>query len=218
MHKDRTKPSSWSDRWNRQGAAFIDMSKSDSRSQCSRHNMDVRAIEVGEANESREGLLERLLNVSGGWITYGRERLLNTHKGQSDRSRDDEGSCHITSSKKIERAWPWQRGRGEGEDLFVKDDMARDANTTSGKVEATVSFLRWGSRALAATRTAPTIVSVIDKEGGRLGIIDVVSEEQFFEDQHVVCFDEGRQGFGVGDVVGSVGVASIEAKRRFTTS
>lgn len=68
-----------------------------------------------------------------------------------------------------------------------------------------------GSRALAVARTTSTTVGATGEEGGSLGIFRVIGEARFFEDQYVVCLDEGWQGFGIGYVVGGVGVAGVEA-------
>lgn len=68
-----------------------------------------------------------------------------------------------------------------------------------------------GSRALAVARTTSTTVGAAGEEGGSLGIFCVIGEARFFEDQYVVCLDEGWQGFGIGYVVGGVGVAGVEA-------
>lgn len=73
-------------------------------------------------------------------------------------------------------------------------------------VAATASWCQ-GNKSLAGARIAPTAAG---KEGDSLGILDVVGEVQFFEDQHVSCFDEGWQRFGISDVVDSV-VAGVEA-------
>jgi hypothetical protein len=57
-------------------------------------------------------------------------------------------------------------------------------------------------------------IADVGRQHRRRGHLVLVHQPQFLEDKHVTGLSEGREHGGVGDVVGRVGVAGVDAAKK----